>query len=324
MALRLVQSGWRVRLFDLDDREARSSAAYTAAGMLAPACELDSSEQLIFDLGCNCIEEWRHIIDELVMPVTLDDQGTLVVAHASDARELDRMHRRLGGYAKFVVDDRLWELEPELRHFNQGLYFAGEGYIHNRQLLSALEQTLLASGRLEWIQGEADREDCDLVVDCRGLGARADDPELRGVRGEVIRVRAPEVSLNRPVRLLHPRYPLYVVPRGGHDFVIGATQIESDSMTGITVRSSLELLSALYTLHPGFAEAEVVETLTNCRPAYPDNQPRIHIAQDEVRINGLYRHGFLLGPRITDIACRMLAGVMIDTTEAKIVVGARI
>lgn len=319
MALRLLQHGWKVKLFDIDDREGRASAAYTAAGMLAPACELESAEPLIFDLGCNSIGEWRSIIAGLKCSVALQARGSLVVAHASDAKELDRMRRRLSGHAEHVANERLWELEPELRSFNQGLYFEGEGDIDNRQLLSALEQTLLNYPGLEWIKGEADMEGCELTVDCRGLGARDDDSEVRGVRGEVIRVRAPEVHLNRPVRLLHPRYPLYVVPRSNHVFVIGATQIESDHMGGITVRSCLELLSALYSLHPGFAESEVLETSVNCRPAYPDNLPRIRFSPGDMRINGLYRHGFLLGPRITDIACRVILGGTIDPNESKIV-----
>lgn len=320
MALRLMQNGWKVRLFDIDDREGRSSAAYTAAGMLAPSCELETAEHLIFDLGCNSIEEWRSIIDGLKCPVALQALGSLVVAHAADAGELDRMHRRLCGHAKYVTDENLWELEPELSGFNRGLYFAGEGHIDNRQLLSALEQTLLAFPGLEWIKGEADQAACELTVDCRGLGARAEDHQVRGVRGEVVRVRAPEVRLNRPVRLLHPRYPLYIVPRADHTFIIGATQIESDHMGGITVKSSLELLSALYSLHPGFAEAEVLEASVNCRPAYPDNLPRISASFGNLRINGLYRHGFLLGPRITDIAYRMISGGALDPKESKIVV----
>jgi glycine oxidase len=90
-------------------------------------------------------------------------------------------------------------------------------------------------------------------------------------------------------------------------------------MGGITVRSCLELLSALYSLHPGFAESEVLETSVNCRPAYPDNLPRIRFSPGDMRINGLYRHGFLLGPRITDIACRVILGGTIDPNESKIV-----
>ena len=142
----------------------------------------------------------------------------------------------------------------------------------------------------------------DLAVDCRGMGAQPDLSELRGVRGEVIYLEAPEVNLSRPVRLMHPRYPIYIVPRPGNQYVIGASQIESEDRGPITLRSTMELLSAAYALHTGFAEARIIGTYTNCRPAFPDNLPRIMVDDGRIRINGLYRHGFLLAPVVARAA----------------------
>ena len=89
------------------------------------------------------------------------------------------------------------------------------------------------------------------VIDCRGFAARDALPELRGVRGEMLLVRTREISLRRPVRLLHPRIPLYIAPRADGVFMIGATMIESADQGGVSVRSAIELLSAAYALHPG-------------------------------------------------------------------------
>lgn len=98
---------------------------------------------------------------------------------------------------------------------------------------------------------------------------------------------------------MHPRYRLYLVPRGhNHLYVVGATQIESNDRGPVTVRSSLELLSAAYSLHSGFAEARIVELRTNCRPALRDNLPKIECEQGLIRVNGLFRHGFLLSPAL--------------------------
>jgi len=118
------------------------------------------------------------------------------------------------------------------------------------------------------------------------------------VRGELLWLRAPEVKLKHLVRLMHPRYRIYVVPRPDDIYIIGATQIESDSMDPITVRSSLELLSAAYSLHPGFGEAEIISTRVNCRPALPNNLPAIRWQEGLIRANGLFRHGFLLAPTV--------------------------
>jgi len=146
------------------------------------------------------------------------------------------------------------------------------------------------------------------VIDCRGLGARPQWDALRGVRGEVIRVHAPDVALSRPTRLLHPRYPLYIAPKPGGVFVVGATEIESADMSPASVRSTLELLSAAYAVHSGFGEARILEIATHCRPTLPDHLPALRWSAPRVlQVNGLYRHGFLIAPALLDMALELLA-----------------
>jgi glycine oxidase len=126
-------------------------------------------------------------------------------------------------------------------------------------------------------------------------------PNLRGVRGERIVVKSREVNLSRPVRLLHPRFPLYVVPWGNGVYMIGATVIESEETGPITLRSALDLLSAAYALDPALAEAEIVLQGAGARPAFPDNRPRIIVGERYIYVNGLYRHGFLLAPIMAEL-----------------------
>jgi len=109
-----------------------------------------------------------------------------------------------------------------------------------------------------------------------------------------------EIALSRPVRLIHPRWPLYVVPRPDGRFLIGATTIESED-TGVSLRSALELLSAAYALHPTFGEARIVEFGAGLRPALPDHAPRIRVSGRRIAVNGLYRHGFLLAPALAEL-----------------------
>ena len=115
-----------------------------------------------------------------------------------------------------------------------------------------------------------------------------------------MRVYAPEVTLTRAIRLMHPRYPLYIAPRPNHHYVIGATTLESDDDAPVTVRSALELLSALYSLHTGFSEARIESLQAGLRPAFNDNLPRIVREQQLIRINGLFRHGYLFAPALVD------------------------
>ena len=57
-------------------------------------------------------------------------------------------------------------------------------------------------------------------------------------------------------------------------------------------------MSAAYALHPAFGEAEVQEIGVDARPAFPDNLPRIRRIGRMIHANGLFRHGFLLGPAL--------------------------
>ena len=326
MAWRLLRAGWRVRLFDRDPPEGGGAAAYTAAGMLAPWAEVESAEEPIHQLGLRSLALWPALLAELGSDGDFHQRGSLVVAHAGDRADYRRfaalLAARLPGdeHCRALDGAALAALEPELGdRFGAALYLPGEAWLDPLVVMAALARALRESGAA-WqraevtrvgagcVEADGVRHGCDWAFDCRGLGARAELPGLRGVRGEVIRLHAPEVRLHHVVRLLHPRYRLYVVPRRGSDFVIGATQIESDDLGPITVRSALELLSALYSLHPGFAEARVLATAANCRPAFADNLPRLLVAPGLMRINGLFRHGFLLAPALAEAALARLAG----------------
>jgi glycine oxidase len=142
------------------------------------------------------------------------------------------------------------------------------------------------------------------------MGARRDLPQLRGVRGEIVRLDAPDVELRHMLRLLHPRFSVYVVPRAEGKLVVGATSIESDDRSPMSVRGALELLTSAYSILPALAEARILEFGTQVRPALPDNRPAFfyHVGRRVLRINGLYRHGFLLSPAIVEEALPLLSG----------------
>ena len=150
--------------------------------------------------------------------------------------------------------------------------------------------------------------DAGIVVDCRGMGARRDWPKLRGVRGEIVRLHAPEIELQHMLRLLHPRYPVYIVPRAEGRLIVGATSIESDDRSTVSVRGALELLTSAFSVLPALAEARILEFNTQVRPALPDHLPAFHFDRERktLYINGLYRHGFLLTPTIVEEVLALL------------------
>jgi glycine oxidase len=294
-ALTLARGGHKVTLCERSPIPFAHGCSLFAGAMLAPNCEKESAELMVRELGLRGLALWRE-----TYPGTIAN-GTLVLALHRDRAELDRFARMTDGYQRLSPTE-LAAMEPALiDRFAGALYYAQEGHLSPEPALHfLLEQAQAAGAKLRLGAGEAPA-DTDLLIDCRGLAAKDQLPNLRGVRGERIVVKSREVKLSRPVRLLHPRFPLYVVPWGKGIYMIGATVIESEETGPVTLRSALDLLSAAYALDPAFAEAEIVLQGAGARPAFPDNRPRIMVGRRYIYVNGLYRHGFLLAPVMAEL-----------------------
>jgi glycine oxidase len=305
-ALLFAQAGHDVTLHERSDAGMTESTSYWAGGMLAPWCEAETSEPVISRLGIRSLALWREHFPHTPF------NGSLVVAHSRDRTDFERFAKLTTGHKR--LDARgLSELEPSLEgRFRDGLFYADEGHVEPRRVLPELHARFTAAGGNIKFNTEATPSDIDgIVIDCRGLAARDAQPDLRGVKGELILIETDEVELSRPVRLIHPRWPLYVIPRGGNRFMLGATSIEGED-NGVSVRSALELLGAAYAVHPAFAQARIVEFGSGLRPAFPDNLPRIAIDNQKIAVNGLYRHGFLLAPALAELTLGYIKRGVID------------
>ncbi len=267
-----------------------AAASWLAGGMLAPWCERESADEAVLRQGQDAPDRW-----EAILPGEVRRNGTLVLAPARDQGELKRFAGRTTGY-DWLDEQQIAILEPSLAgRFRQGLFFPREADLNPRRALTALHSKLTARGAI-FGETSPNEQDFDHIVDCTGAARIGETGSLRGVRGEMLYLRSDEISLDRPVRLLHPRIPVYIVPRGDGLFMVGATMIETEFQGPVTARSLMELLNAAYALHPAFADAAVVETGAGIRPAFPDNFPRVERRGKLVSLNGLYRHGFLLAP----------------------------
>jgi len=284
-----------------------------AGGMLAPWCERAATDEAVMRLGAPSIEWWlRHY------PGTVRN-GSLVVAPPRDTSELPRFAERTENY-EWRDADGIAALEPDLAgRFRRALFFPREAHLEPRRALPGLAEALARRGvAIRFgVDKAVDRDGGDFTIDCRGLAARDVLTDLRGVRGEMVMVRSREVSLSRPVRLLHPRIPLYIVPRGEGVFMVGATAIESEATGGVSVRSAVELLNAAYALHPAFGEAEILELGADLRPAFPDNLPAVRRRPNGLLVNGLYRHGFLLAPAMARQAADLVESDNADLRQRR-------
>ncbi|MCO6389357.1 glycine oxidase ThiO [Aliihoeflea sp. 40Bstr573] len=281
-----------------------AGASGLAGGMLAPFCEGESAPESVTRLGRAAAEWW-----EAALPGHVGRNGTLVVAPPRDTGELKRFATRTTCH-EWLDEDGIAVLEPALAgRFRTALFFRDEAHLDPRAALGALKEWLADDGVRFRFDASSPGTDFDAVFDCTGSAAIGTVPGLRGLRGEMLYLETEEIALSRPVRLLHPRHPLYVVPRGGNRFMVGATMLEANVGGPISARSLMELLNAAYALHPAFGEARVIETGAGVRPAFDDNVPRVLRIGNAIHVNGFYRHGFLLAPAMAREAVSLLERV---------------
>jgi glycine oxidase len=277
-------------------------ASHWAGGMLAPYCEREAAEEIVLTSGLLASDWWDEAVPGLVQR-----RGTLVLANPRDLADLKRFASRTRGH-RWLGEEEIAELEPDLKErFGSGLFFSEEAHLDPRQALRGLYQAARQLGvSFRFGEEAGDAGHYASVVDCRGPQVIGEIDGLRGVRGEMLYLETGDVALSRPVRLLHPRHPLYIVPRGNGLFMLGATMIEAEDDGPITARSMMELLNTAYALHPAFAEARIVETGTGIRPAFPDNVPRLIETSEGLAVAGMHRHGFLMAPALAREAAERL------------------
>ena len=182
-AVTLAERGAKVTVVERSG-ELGGNASWLAGGMLAPFCEGESAPPSVVELGRRAIDWWAARVPGVVR------EGTLVVAPPRDAAEIDRFAARTSGHQR-VDSTKIAALEPDLAgRFHKGLFFPGEGHLDPRSAMRALAENLRRRGvdMRFGVDGERLGPEAGIVVDCRGFAARRDLAELRGVRGEMIRV----------------------------------------------------------------------------------------------------------------------------------------
>jgi glycine oxidase len=326
-AWRLAVHGAQVTLLEKASRAEAGACSAAAAGMLAPLAEAAHAGPRIGAAGLEALGLWQRLVDDLPRRPLFAANGSWIVALPGDADELAEMEERLarvtasGSRALRPTAAVAADKEPALGGVAlDALFLESEGYIDTEAALGLILESAEQAGVTLRFGEEVGRvaphelttprgvERFDCIVDARGLGAAEDHRDLRGVRGELLHLHAPELKLTRPVRLLHPRYPLYVVPRPNDAYLIGATQIESASEAPVSVRSALELLNAAHAFHPALRQAGLTRLVARARPAYFDNQPRLRVKSGMIAANGLFRHGWLLAPAVAEAVVGLALG----------------
>src|SRR4051795_7433743 len=180
-ALLFARAGHTVTLFERGDAGMSEATSHWAGGMLAPYCEREVSEPVISRLGIRSLDLWREHFPDTPF------NGSLGVSPPRDRSDFERFakltsgHRRLGAAA-------VSELEPSLDgRFRDTLFFPEEGHVEPRAVLPELHaRVATAGGKIHFEREHHPNKTGGIVIDCRGLFARDTEPDLRGVKGEMV------------------------------------------------------------------------------------------------------------------------------------------
>ncbi|CAM5180367.1 tRNA 5-methylaminomethyl-2-thiouridine biosynthesis bifunctional protein MnmC [Castellaniella defragrans] len=269
LAWRLSRAGHEVTVLDpADGPLGRGAAGWTAAGMLSPSAELECADLRVFQAGVDSLQQWAEIVPQLPGSPDFDCHGSLLLAHRGDQGAAHHLvdlieHKAPEAHRpQALTPSELAALEPDIHGPSLAWFLPHEGAVNPLQLMPALYE---GAPDVHWLwnhtvrfvkpgllQTEDRNHPFDHVFDVRGLGQRpltgrgTGCGAVRGVRGEIFLVQAPEVHLARPVRLLHPRHRVYIVPRRNHHFIIGASEIESEDRSPVSLRTTVELLAAAH------------------------------------------------------------------------------
>jgi glycine oxidase len=298
-ALLAQQKGFSVTLYEQDNAQLTQGCSFRAGGMLAFHCEADSKKDTVTRYGKQSLALWQEHFPECIT-----QNGSLLLASHHDKDQLRYFENVTTDFKKLTAD-AIALLEPELEgRFACGLFYQSEAHLEPRLCTEKLLKKCLDVGVILKFNHYIDKPKASHIhIDTTGLWGKRHLYNLRGVKGEMIVVKCPDIHFIRPIRLLHAHHPLYIVPRPDNHYMIGATTIESENTKishHISVQSAGVLLTQAFHVHPAFGEAEIIEMNVGYRPAFNDNKPQIIHKDGIYYFNGLYRHGWTTAPALAN------------------------
>ncbi|WP_193103656.1 glycine oxidase ThiO [Brachybacterium sp. FME24] len=323
-ALELRRRGHRVVLRSVGIAE---GASFAAAGMLAPAAEIQYGQGPLWDIMREAGDLHRELAARLP-GAGYRDVSTLVVGR--DAADLAALHdlaavqRSTGAEVRELTGAALRREEGALlRGLAGGVLLTRDHQVDPRLLAAAAHAALECDGfeggdgagppveiHLGPVAGYEDTG-ADRIVLAAGLGVpEIDGPHrrlelaLRPVHGDILRLRVPPSLLlpgegnlvTRTVRAIVRGRPVYLVPRDDRTLVLGATSREDD-LAGTSAGGVLQLLQDAAEILPAVRETELIEVTTRDRPGTPDDLPLLGPvpgAEHVIISTGYHRHGILL------------------------------
>ena len=302
-------------------------ATFAAAGMLAPAAEIQLGQNALWPIMREAMEDHRALAADIASrtgkATGYRDDSTLVIgrdrADLAEIRETGAAQCSSGAHVTDITASRARRLEPALAPgISGGQLIDGDSQVDPRilamRLVELLIDPVIEAPPARIIEGrvhDLERIDADRIILAAALGVgeiagphRRLTLSLRAVRGDIIRVQVPQSMLlpgeshliSRTIRGMVRGRHVYLVPRDGGELVIGATSRE-DSLAQPQTGGVLQLLQDAAELVPAIRETALCEVTARDRPGTPDDLPLLGPVPGDPRVilaTGFHRHGVLL------------------------------
>lgn len=330
-----LSSGHEISVFDKG--EPGGGATWKAAGMLAPVHELEFQEIDLLKAGIASQSLYFKEVAPALGDIGLKQQGALEVAIGQDdaayLRRQFEFQQSQGLPVTWLSGAAIQEMEPFVSHaVSQAIYSATDTQVDNWLLVRRLVDDLLARGVTmrrqtevsAWavgpgnavqvrVNGEMETFDRLLLATGVPQGAIAGQLpyKIYPVRGEMLSLEALEgTAPGMQVRIVSKVLGnAYIVPKQDR-ILLGSTSEEQGMAAFNTAGGLYNILRKCYAVIPSIFEMKVQETWAGLRPSTLNRLPIL--GQEEGKpifhLNGLYRHGILLGPLLGKSAAQLLLG----------------
>lgn len=122
------------------------------------------------------------------------------------------------------------------------------------------------------------------------------EPNVTGVKGEVLLLEHPELTLQPTLFITNG---CYIVPKRGNRFLVGATSYVDDYSVGTSVEGENWLMRQACKYIPLLSNSRLIHKWSGIRPYTKNEWPIMdEIDQDLYIVTGHYRNGILLSPII--------------------------
>jgi glycine oxidase len=313
-----------------------TKASHVSAGMLPPGHEQLIGQEDLLRLCMTSRDLYPSFVAELeeFAPAGFRRDGVLDVAFDEDSmRSLERqrdLQESLGIRTRRLSPEECDAFQPGLAPVVGGLLSPDDGSIDPRVLNAALITAVEALGgtvvRRSVVRvgdhtvtlDDGDAVAFDRLVLAAGcwthhIGGLPDGavPEIRPVKGQVLRLHADPALLKVTTRAFAKGSSLYLVPRPDGELVIGSTYEERGYDEAATAEGISALIARAAKVIPGVGSLRFGEISAGLRPGSPDDLPVIGptAVPDVYMASGHFRMGVQLAP----VTAEGMAAYLTDT-----------